>query len=715
MLRGADVWIETSRPGALRELDLDPRELSGRMPHLVVLSLTDFGQTGPYRDYIATDPVMVALSWMLFRAGVPELPPVLPPGSLAYDMVGAGAALAVLIAYLDRCTTGQGQYIDMGIMEAVCQLTDWGLASYSVISKMGTYGEIRDGGGKTYPIIPCKDGFVRPAMVTMAEWRKLRSWIGASGIQSEMLEQDHWDEQRTRMELFDDLIRPIFVEFFKGRTMIELSEEGQSRGIPITPLLKPADVLRSEQFEALGSFVDGPVPDGSLGRFASGFLVADGRRMGYRSPAPALGPGSTDEPDWEPRARPAGDGRGVPGRPFAGLRVVEFGVAGAVPEMARMLAEYGADAIRVENPKRPDLFRELGGPTGVGSVFVSSNRTTRSLGVDYTEPAGLALVRDLLRQADVVLENLPPGVLDKFGLGPDDIRSVNPSALVVSSQTMGRRGPWSFWRGYGSNTQLPGGMSWLWSYPDLPEPVPQNVAFPDHFVGRLGAFAVAADLIGRRNGVASAGHVEIAQVEMALNLLADVFLEESLEPGSVRPLGNRSPRGVPWGLYPCAGTQRWCVITCRDDEEWQRLVVAMGSPDWALAPDLATAAGRRSRQDLLDVRIAGWTSQLEDREVMEILQRCEVPAGMMMYMSDQPKDPHLAARGYLLELDQPGLGRIFLEGPAFHATRLPDPITEPAPRLGEQTREICTTVLGYGDLQVDELVARGVLVEAAKV
>ena len=191
-------------------------------------------------------------------------------------------------------------------------------------------------------------------------------------------------------------------------------------------------------------------------------------------------------------------------------------------------------------------------------------------------------------------------------------------------------------------------MSWLWSFPDAPEPVPQNVAFPDHLVGRLGALVVAAQLIGTGHGDAAAHHIEIVQAEMALNLLSDLFLKESLDPGSVRPQGNRSPRGAPWGVYPCAGEQRWCVITCRNELEWQGLVAAMGDPDSAGDDRFAAAEGRLAAQDELDEHLSGWTAERTDREVMQLLQAHGVPAGMMMYMSDQPDDPHLQARGYLL-------------------------------------------------------------------
>jgi crotonobetainyl-CoA:carnitine CoA-transferase CaiB-like acyl-CoA transferase len=379
--------------------------------------------------------------------------------------------------------------------------------------------------------------------------------------------------------------------------------------------------------------------------------------------------------------------------------------------MGRLLAEYGAEVIRIESPVRPDIFRQLGGPTGVGSVFTSSNRSTLSMGVDFTQAAGAQVVREMAAAADMVFENLPPGTLERFGIGVADLRRLNPSLLVISSQTMGRKGPWSHWRGYGSNTQLPGGMSWLWSLPDMDEPVPQNVAFPDHLVGRLGAFVAAADRIGRRRGKDGGGHVEIVQAEMALNMLSDLFFKESVEPGSVRPQGNRSVRGAPWGVYRCLGDQRWCVITCRDDADWQGLVDAMGAPEWAGDPGLRTAQGRREAHDRIDDGISAWTAQLEDREVMARLQERGVPAGMMMYMSDQPRDPHLAARGYVIEFDQPALGKVLLEGPSFHASALPEPLTFAAPLLGQHTRAIARSLLGYTDERVEELLADGILVE----
>jgi crotonobetainyl-CoA:carnitine CoA-transferase CaiB-like acyl-CoA transferase len=336
-------------------------------------------------------------------------------------------------------------------------------------------------------------------------------------------------------------------------------------------------------------------------------------------------------------------------------------------------------------------------------VFASSSRTKRSLGVDFGSPAAIAVVKDLVRRADVVVENLPPGTMERYGLGRDELLEVNPRLVMVSSQTMGSHGPWRDWRGYGANTQPPGGMTYLWSFPDVPEPVGSNVAFPDHVVGRLGAVAAAACL-----AAGQARHVEIVQAEVSINLLADLYLQEARQPGSVGPSGNDSPRGTPWGVYPCAGEQRWCVITCRDDADWAGLVEAMGRPDWA-TPDLATVAGRRARPRELEARLAAWTSARDDRDVMATLQAHGVPAGYMMYVGDTTSDPHFVARGYPIEIDQPGIGPVLVEGSAFRSAELPAPVTTPAPLLGEHTRELAVDVLGMAAADVDALIAAGAL------
>ena len=239
-------------------------------------------------------------------------------------------------------------------------------------------------------------------------------------------------------------------------------------------------------------------------------------------------------------------------------------------------------------------------------------------------------------------------------------------------------------------------------------PPGSGAIYPDHLVGRMCTVAAVASLLARQRTGAGV-HAEVAQVETVMGLLADIFLQDGLTPGAGQPQGNRSARGAPWGVYQCAGEQRWCAITVRDDTDWANLRTAIGCPIWAADSKYDTAAGRMADQDELDRLLSEWTATRTDREVMEQLQDHGVPAGMMLYSSDMPTDPHLVARGYPQYIEQPGIGEMMLEGPAFHATGIAEPLAGPAPGLGEHTREIAAELLGLSDDEIDKLIADGAL------
>jgi crotonobetainyl-CoA:carnitine CoA-transferase CaiB-like acyl-CoA transferase len=250
-------------------------------------------------------------------------------------------------------------------------------------------------------------------------------------------------------------------------------------------------------------------------------------------------------------------------------------------------------------------------------------------------------------------------------------------------------------------------MTYLWNFPEGEMPPGSGAIHPDHLAGRMLALGAIATLLAReRRG---GGHLEVAQVEVIIGLLADLMLKAALNPGSVGPQGNLSACGAPWGVYPSAGNERWCAITIRNDDDWRRLRAAIGDPEWARAHEYETSRGRMEARGELDRHVIEWTSARTDREVTDMLQRAGVPAGFMMYASDMPTDPHLLARGYPQQVDQPGVGAMTFEGPAFHATSIPEPIVAPAPALGEHTREICRAILAMPDAEVSKLIGEGVL------
>jgi crotonobetainyl-CoA:carnitine CoA-transferase CaiB-like acyl-CoA transferase len=705
LLAASDVWIDSHLPSYLMARDLDPQNVLARHPHLVVTSITDFGQTGPYRDYAATDAVIVAMSGLLFRSGVLGKPPLLPPGSLAYDIASTTAAFATLSALWQRLITGRGQHIDLSVMEAASQTSDWALPSYGAANARGTpYMETRTGSAPIYTMYPCADGFVRLIILNKRQWRSMRAWLG----EPPELQADHFDFLLGRLQIQYDILDPMFSAFFKDRGKLELASEAQRRGIPMTPVMSPDDVLATDHFLERGTFRESEAAPGLRARIAEGFFTFNGKRLGFKDRAPAIGEHNHDRVEGRAAEKPAA---ATPLRalPFKGLRVLDFGIGGVGVEASRLFAEYGAEVIKIETRAHPDFIRAIFG-TEMNPSFASSSRCKRSLGLNLSTEAGRKIIHRLVAISDLVIENSATGAMAKMGVDYATMRAINPRIVLASSQMTGATGSWNNWIGFGPSTRAAGGMTWLWNFPEGGMPPGSGAIHPDHLAGRMLAVGALASLIGRARTQAG-GHMEVVQLEVIVGLLADLMLKAALKPGSVAPQGNHNERGAPWGVFKCAGEERWCVITIRDDDEWRRFRGAIGDPEWARDPRYATTAGRLAARDELNDRVNQWTGARSDREVTRILQEAGVAAGFMMYASEMPTDPHLMARGYPQPLEQPALGKTIFEGPAFHATGIAEPLVRPAPGLGEHTREICRTLLEMNDDEVSRLIADGVLEE----
>jgi crotonobetainyl-CoA:carnitine CoA-transferase CaiB-like acyl-CoA transferase len=395
--------------------------------------------------------------------------------------------------------------------------------------------------------------------------------------------------------------------------------------------------------------------------------------------------------------------------PFAGLRVLDFGIGAAGVEAGRFFAEWGADVIKVESTAQLDFLRVTVG-TMMNPLFASSNRSKRSLGLNVRNAEGLALVERLVEHSDVLIENSRTSAMERLGLGWDRVRELNPRLVMLSSQLLGSGGPWREWAGFGPNVGAVAGLTYLWNHPeDGDPPVGVSTIYPDHLIGRLLALAGTAALLAReRTGVGM--HAEVAQFEAVIGMMGDVFVADSLAPGTARPQGNTRERGVPWGVYPAAGDDAWIAVTVRDDEEWGRLAAVIGEAEW-LAPELATATGRAPHRDEIDARLTSWTAERDARAAMEELQSAGITCGAVQTAADQLEDSQMLHRGFLRRVRQPDLGEVVFEGPAFAGDALPAPIVQPAPRLGEHTREICREVLGLSDDDIEALLRRGILEE----
>jgi crotonobetainyl-CoA:carnitine CoA-transferase CaiB-like acyl-CoA transferase len=704
LLAASDVLIESFAPAERARLGLEPGDLLARHPHLVFASLSNFGSRGPYRDWVATDDVLDAMGGMVFKAGIPSKPPLIPPAAIGVDVASFTAAYAVLLALWQRRLSGTGQHVDFSTLLGISQTTDWSFCNASIL-RNGNFpiNEVRNGSGPVYTIYACKGGYVRLIVLSPRQWRAMWEWLG----KPEAFSDPHWETFIGRLQNADVLTK-LYEEHFANLSMEEVSEEAQRRGIVCTPVLRPDEVLSNAHLKARGTFVQLPVAAGVSGPFASGFLEVDGVRQGPSCGAPS--PGADESGAFLAAAgnRPAPKpGAAAPAAPLAGVRVLDFGIGGVGVEAGRLLAEYGAEVIKVETRTYPDFMRTVTGGWTSPS-FASSSRSKQSFGVNVKHPEGLAALRKLIAQADVIIENSATGTMDDMGVGWKTIQQLNPRAILVSSQLMGARGPWASWIGYGPSTQPVGGLVHLWNYDDQEAPAGSAAIFPDHLVGRICALGAMAALL-RRERTGKGSLVEAAQIEAVTGMLGELLLKAGLAPGSVAPRGNKNERGAPWGAYPCEGTQQWIVITVRDDADWKGLCAALGDLEWARDARYDTAAGRLAARDALDAKLAEWTAAHPKRELAALLQRHGVPAGPVFTGTDMLDDPHYQAWGYAREVDVEGLGRFSIEGPCWSASAMADADVRPAPKLGEHTREIARRLLGMPDAEIERLVAAGAL------
>jgi crotonobetainyl-CoA:carnitine CoA-transferase CaiB-like acyl-CoA transferase len=547
LVDSVDIVVTSARPGELADVGCDAGDLLARRPDLVVVSLTDFGRTGPYRDWVGTEAVHLALSGVLSRSGLPEREPLLPPGTLAIESAAAAAAWAALLAYTNRLDTGRGDLVDVSVFEATAQCIDpgygiGGSATGGVPAADGPRG--RPDARHLYPIFRCADGWVRICILSPRQWQGMFAWLG---------EPEEFADpalaQLGKRFAAAGRIYPAIGRLFATRTRDRILAEGERYGVPTAALLTLTEVLECEQFDV----VDVGITDGVTARMPNGLVEIDGRRAGVRTPAPAIGAHTAEvlaELDERPSVTPA---TGPATLPLAGLRVLDLGVIVVGAESGRLFADMGAEVIKVENKAFPDGSRQTLDRAPISAAFAYGHRNKLGLGLDLRTPEGVAVFKRLVARSDVVLSNFKPGTMASLGLGYDDLAAVNPGIVVAESSAFGPSGPWSRKMGYGPLVRASTGLSGLWRYADDDAGFSDaSTIYPDHAAARIVATAVLAKLIERRR-TGRGGTVSVAQAEVILGQLATQFALESLEPGSLRP-GSRPD--APYGVYPVRGRRR---------------------------------------------------------------------------------------------------------------------------------------------------------------
>lgn len=401
--------------------------------------------------------------------------------------------------------------------------------------------------------------------------------------------------------------------------------------------------------------------------------------------------------------------------PLAGIRVTDFTWIGAGSFATKLMADFGADVIKIESEERLDTLR-VGAPfkDGIRGVnrsgyFADRNSSKRSITVNMKHSDGQALVRRLIARSDVVANNFTPGTMEKFGLGYDAVRAIRPDIVYVAMSMQGDSGPEHKYLGYGTTIGALTGLQYLCGLPDR-DPAGTGTNYPDHVPNPCHAtFAVLAALRHRRR-TGEGQYIDVAQTEPTIALLAPAVVQWTADGRLALRRGNQHAAASPHGVYPCAGADRWIAIAVTTDAGWRALAEALGRPSWMAEAELGDAAVRYARRAEIDARLAGETRTRDAEALMTDLQSRGVAAGTVRDVADLMRhDPQLRHRGHWVTLDHPEMGPSIYNAPAFRIDGMGPVPAAPAPLLGQHTDEVCRDLLGLDAAQVAALRENGAL------
>ena len=719
----ADVLVETAAPGAMDAAGVGYEVLREQNPALLYVTVTPFGQEGPFRDYLATDLIGVATSGLMYLNGHPDDPPAQPGAEQAYHMASlvAASATSIALAGRDRDPGGRGRRIDVSMQEATSMAT-LQTANANIFSWHGDIpkraGVIKPGGGPAF--YQCRDGLWVNFTVPLGAphlWDAFVAWLVEEEIAGP-LEGPDWKDPVYRVAHASENQRAI-AQLAARYDRIDLFRQGQGRRMLVMPVNDARDLVEDENLRARGFFssahhagLDVDLTDAGTPYRLS---ATPSRRL---VPAPMLGEHNTEvfadlEQREAPTARRAAT-EAARGLPLEGVRVADFFWLIAGPSTSRVLADYGADVIKIESSARADVIRTVGvqpsdsGTANTNGVFNDTNTNKRSVELNLGTPRGIELAKEIIRHSDIVTNNFTGDRMDRWGLGYEDLKKINPGIIMLTMPVMGTSGPYRRFGSYGNGVIAYGGMNTNMGFPGRP-PTGIGPLYSDFSAPYFAVTALMAAL-HHRERTGEGQFIELAQAEATVNLLGTDILEYTangqLSPGEP---GNTSRDFCPHGAYRCLGDDRWCALAVTSDEEWRHLCEAIGQPELSSDPRFATLEARREHEAELDEIVTRWTETRDAWEVMHQLQAGGVRAGVIEDLEDMVvRDPGLSTQ-HLVPVEREGEGVVY----TTHAqpSRM-DGVTPPlrrAPRLGDANEDVYRGLLGLSEEEFIELLTERVI------
>jgi crotonobetainyl-CoA:carnitine CoA-transferase CaiB-like acyl-CoA transferase len=649
-IAAGDLIVCEGQPRELCALQYNTGSLRRLNPTAALVYISPFGQTGPRADDPATDLTLFFASGIarLLTGQVDDLaePPIRPVGEQSAFIGGLAAACAGMHAAM----AAPGAVVDVAIAEALATVAITELARAGLTGRTRQRKREADGNGATVTILPARDGYVA---ISPREERQWASWLSVMGS-PDWGSDPRFATKPARVANWDAL-HAMMSKWSRRYGKQWIADAAQAAHVPSFPLREPAEQLESRQL-------------GHRKFWRS--IELGGRRV--TAPGSPFGLRLTT-------ARANSVNRGGGPMPLCGIRVLDFSWVIAGPTATRYLAAMGADVIKIEVPGRGD-------PGRASELHTVLGQAKRSIVLDLKKPEAVAIARALVARSDVVVENFATGVMDRLGLGADDLQALNPNLLYVSASGLGRTGPEARAVAYGTLLQCYAGFAGLNRHPDIPPRV--GLAWLDPMCGLMLAFIVAAGLRHRRRtgGVA---RIDFSMIEAMLWTMAEPLLETQLA-APPQPRGNASDHHAPHGVYRCAGKDDWVSVAVTTDQQCQDLCVVVP----ALAPMAAYRLDERQQcRAVIDEALAAWLRARPAAMAEAELLRAGIPAAALASARDLVHSRHLAERGFW-EPYRSGV----LPGLPWRTSF--DRAIAPAPGLGADTAAVLRDVL---DLAEDEI------------
>jgi len=667
-----------------------PRQALAARPLRATVDVSWFGLDGPLAHWRGADSVVQALTGMIFPCGSTEGPPQ-QLGDIQSSVVGGvTATIAALAALLDD---GGHRHAEVSILEACMVLGELQVAD----ARMYDRPVPRTGVNRFAPTCPisihrCREGWIGTTVITPAQWAAFCEILGRPDLAADPgLATIHLRAERA------DELEAILDDRFRERTAHEWAAIAREKKVPLVVVPDAGDLAAHPVFRARGSITP-------LAKWPD--IVAPGSPLKVAAPAASTGRASAGEGE--------GARHGAADAPLAGLRVADFSMGWAGPISTRVLADLGADVIKIEAGRYPDWWRATQWtPEAIAARqhekswrFAAVNRGKRSVSFDLTTARGRELARRLVAASDVAVENHAAGVIDRLGMGWRDLSQGRSDLVMLSMSAFGSGNELSDTRAYGSTLEQASGMPSFRGSDPLP-PMMGHIAYGDPIGGLYGAAAMLAALVHRRR-TGRGQWLNISQVECLLPFTAPALLARSATGREPPRLGNRHVTMAPHGVYPAAGRDRWIVIAVDSPQAWLALARMIGREDWCDGT-LDDIDARRAREDEIDATLAVWTRGRDAQETSRQLQTLGVIAAPVLTPEETMRQSHHAGRSFYFDTRREHIGEQRQIALALRIDGRRPPLRGVAPCLGADTLEVMRDVLGESRERYEALSAAGVI------